>query len=58
MDPYCSPCFLWWMAQVPRLFGFFDTTVLDQATVIISIERLQGLIHRGVGQETVLPPGP
>src|SRR6266850_5857105 len=51
MDPYGSPRFLWRMAQIPLLLGLFDTTVLDEAAIIIVIKGVQRLLHRGIGQE-------
>src|SRR5882724_4925720 len=39
------------MAQVPRLLGFLDTTVLDETAVVIIIKGLQRLVDRGVRQE-------
>src|SRR2546430_9352096 len=37
--------FLRRMAQVPRLFGLFDTTVLDEAALIIVIKEVQRLLR-------------
>jgi hypothetical protein len=59
MDPYGSPRVLWRMAQIPLLLGLFDTTVLDEAAIIIVIKGVQRLLHRGIGQEHgFAPPGP
>src|SRR4029453_451593 len=44
MDPYRSARFLRLMAQVPLLLGLFDTTVLDEAAVIIIIKGVQRLL--------------
>ena len=44
------------MPQGPRLLGCLDPAVFDEAALIIVIERLQGLAHRGIGQKTVLSP--
>src|SRR5256886_14127977 len=48
--------FLRRMAQVPRLFGLFDTTVLDEAALIIVIKEVQRLLHRSIGQEDRFTP--
>ncbi|MGH8069372.1 MAG: hypothetical protein ACRERE_29880, partial [Candidatus Entotheonellia bacterium] len=55
---------LWWMAQVPLVLGFCETTGLDAATVILVIAGVPRLLHRGLGQEhrvaarAVVPPRP
>jgi hypothetical protein len=46
------------MFQVLWLFGFLDAAVLNEAPVIIVIKRLQGLLHRGIGQEHGFTPWP
>src|SRR5262245_36734331 len=51
VDAYRPPGFLRGMLQIPRLLGFLDPAILDQTAVIIVVERLQGLVHRGIGQE-------
>src|SRR5215510_6022165 len=51
VDAYRPPGFLRGMLQIPLRLGFFDTAILDQTAVIIVVERLQGLVHRGIGQE-------
>src|SRR5262245_41931960 len=56
MHPYRPFVFLRGMAQPPLLLRFLDTTVLDEATVVIIIEDLQGLGYRGIGQEHGFPP--
>ena len=49
---------LGWMAQVPRLLGYLDIAVPDQATVIVVIKGLQGLFDWSVCQPDGFAPGP
>src|SRR5215216_1237661 len=62
MHPDRAVGLLWGMPQLPRLLGFLDAAVVDEAVIIIIIKRLQWLLHRGVGQEhrfasrAVVPP--
>ena len=56
MHPHGPRGFLGRMAQVPLLLGFLDTAVLDETAVIIVIKGLQGLLHRGIGQEHRFAP--
>jgi hypothetical protein len=50
-DPHCPGGFLGWMLQPPLRLALLASAVLDETAVIIGIERLQGLVHRGIGQE-------
>src|SRR5215218_7494415 len=51
MDADRLPGFLRWMAQLPRLFRFLETTGFNEAAVIIVGKGPQRFLDRGVGQE-------
>jgi hypothetical protein len=46
------------MVQLPLLFRFLNTAVLNQAAVIIVIKGLQGLLHGGIRQKDSLAVRP
>ena len=58
MHPHRAPRILRRMAQATRLIGYLDAIGFDEAGLIIGLERLQVLVHRGICREDRLPPKP
>jgi hypothetical protein len=44
------------MLQTPLVLALLDTVILDEATVDIIVEWLQGLVHQGIGQKDRFAP--
>jgi hypothetical protein len=57
VDTHRPGSFLGRMLQAPLLFALLDTAMLDETALVIVIERLQGLLHRGIGQKYGFAPG-